>query len=320
MLQNLLVVQSAFLFLSCALAGDKPCIYKAVGDDAELHLGFKGLDASSHLTWYHNQTRVYYRKSSTLLVEEQEVASDGTLTLENIQLSNAGHYRATVFNKMGVQQHSVTVSLCVLEPLSEPSVTLTCAETGVTLTCAEDDHSNMSVSWSKNRIQWKSATTAKTLTLHSSVIGAGENVSCTVSNRVSAKTSKEVALLCPDTGDLTPHPSTLGDTEIEQRDQTSSRDAEKRRLLFGMDFWTIVAIVSGGALVLLVLLGVCTCACYIHTRKHRRQRVEEEHRLATVMPSDQEKPHKSKALALGSLPAYPPTEAPPGLGHTVPGS
>ncbi|KAK1797920.1 hypothetical protein P4O66_007970, partial [Electrophorus voltai] len=73
--------------------------------------------------------------------------------------------------------------------------------------------------------------------------------------------------------DLTPHPSTLGDTEIEQRDQTSSRDVEKQRLLFGMDFWTIVAIVSGGALVLLVLLGVCTCACYIHTRKHRRQRI-----------------------------------------------
>ncbi|XP_076858041.1 hepatic and glial cell adhesion molecule isoform X2 [Brachyhypopomus gauderio] len=269
MLHNI-IVPAVFILSSTLAEEGERCMYGAVGAAVELPLNFDGLDSSSELTWIHNQKKVFRRRDGKVTVSTLKTKPNGALVLEKVQFSSAGDYRATVFSTDGVQQHHTTVRLCVLKPLSEPSLTATCGTSVVTLTCGAERYPDASVSWSKGGIPWMNATN-HTLTLDLPLIGVGENVSCTVSNKVSKKTSKDVQLLCPDTGDSVSHPPTLGNSGINPSDQSRNggggKDGEQATYPTGV-FWAVVA--AGGGVFVLTVIGICVCVCCVRTRRRRR--------------------------------------------------
>ncbi|KAK2905336.1 hypothetical protein Q8A67_007135 [Cirrhinus molitorella] len=198
MLQNLtlpLLINLILMFTTGKFVSS--CIYKEVGDKVVIPFGGENIEAYKELRWSHNKRRVYYKRGLHIKLNEFKVDQNESLILENVQKDKSGEYNGIAYNKNGSLINSIVHQLCVQEPVSEPMVIVMCVEKGVNLTCKPMNNESV-VSWMKNGIKAKG--TQAVLHVSSSELKSGDKFSCTVSNKISQKSAKDVEPVCSDTG------------------------------------------------------------------------------------------------------------------------
>ncbi|CAM4608050.1 unnamed protein product [Leuciscus chuanchicus] len=339
LLFNLIFIFSSGKFVSSS------CIYKAVGERVEIPLDIGELQEESDLFWTYNERRVYSKKGSNFDVDRY-----GSLILENLQENQSGKYEGVVYDKDGKLIKTTTHQLCVQEPVPEPTVMVECVENGVNLSCSPLNSSEVSVSWTKNGEE--SDTTHVVLHVSSSELRPGDTFSCSLRNMISRTSAKEVQPKCSDTGyiaeQITSHvyshvgqhwvnyiyynpfkglyvTNTNEDKKSKKEENNNNKNRKygvsEKKLLFGLDFWWMLVILTGGASFLLVLFITClVCVCRCCRRNKRKAKEEAEFRLASLMPdytdqpdvqymqkSDSQRPSKS----LRPLPPLPSSRGPP---------
>ncbi|XDV31229.1 hypothetical protein PO909_033969 [Leuciscus waleckii] len=310
LLFNLIFIFSSGKFVSSS------CIYKAVGERVEIPLDIGELQEESDLFWTYNERRVYSKKGSNFDVDRY-----GSLILENLQENQSGKYEGVVYDKDGKLIKTTTHQLCVQEPVPEPTVMVECVENGVNLSCSPLNSSEVSVSWTKNGEE--SDTTHVVLHVSSSELRPGDTFSCSLRNMISRTSAKEVQPKCSDTGLYVTNTNEDKKSKKEENNNNKNRKygVSEKKLLFGLDFWWMLVILTGGASFLLVLFIIClVCVCRCCRRNKRKAKEEAEFRLASLMPdytdqpdvqymqkSDSQRPSKS----LRPLPPLPSSRGPP---------
>ncbi|KAK2905335.1 hypothetical protein Q8A67_007134 [Cirrhinus molitorella] len=224
------------------------CIYKAVGDKVVIPFDGASLPAYNELKWTHNQTRVYYKKGSQIKNSELNIDQHGSLVLENVQKDKSGEYRGITYDADGSLIKETVQQLCVQEPVPEPTVLVECVEKGVNLTCSAVNDKSMVVSWMKNSM--KANVTRAVLYVNSSELKSGDNFSCTVSNKISQTSAKEVEPVCSDTG---------------------------------LDLWSILVVLTGGGILMLFIICL-VCVCRGCRQNKRKAEGEEQHQPVSFMP------------------------------------
>uniref|UniRef100_A0A673GRV7 Ig-like domain-containing protein n=1 Tax=Sinocyclocheilus rhinocerous TaxID=307959 RepID=A0A673GRV7_9TELE len=198
MLQNVtitLLINLIFMFSTGTFVSS--CIYKAVGGKVVISVDDAKLQEDNELRWTHNKQRVYLKKGSQIKLNKLNVNKDGSLILENVQKDKSGEYKGIIYDAEGKLIKETVQQLCVLEPVPEPTVMVECVEKGVNLTCSAVNNDEVVVSWMKNGM--KANATRAFLHVISSELKSGDNFSCTVSNKISKKSAKEVKPVCSDT-------------------------------------------------------------------------------------------------------------------------
>ncbi|XP_043105275.1 T-cell surface antigen CD2-like [Puntigrus tetrazona] len=320
MLENVtltLLINLIFMFST----GQSSCTYSAVGEKVVISFDGAKLQEGDELRWTHDEVRVYFKKGSKVKVKELDVDEDGSLILTDVQKDKSGEYKGIIYDSEGSLIKETVQQLCVLEPVSEPTVVVECVEKGVNLTCSAENNREVLVSWTKNGI-----TTDSTLAfLHflSSEIKSGDSFSCTVSNQISQKSAKEVQPACSDAGLY----ATTANYHKEKEANSSSanenkKDVYKKKFL-GLDLWLMLVILTGGGsfLVLSIICLVCFCRCY--RRNKRKAKEEEEYRLTSLMPDHTNPPDVQYMQQITSerssksqrpLPPLPGPQGPPCVG------
>uniref|UniRef100_A0A673GSC7 Ig-like domain-containing protein n=1 Tax=Sinocyclocheilus rhinocerous TaxID=307959 RepID=A0A673GSC7_9TELE len=228
------------------------CIYKAAGDKVVISFDDAKLQEDNELRWTHNKQRVYLKKGSQIKLNKLNVSEDGSLILETVQKDKSGEYKGIIYDAEGNLIKETIQQLCVLEPVPEPTVMVECVEKGVNLTCSAVNNDEVVVSWMKNGM--KANVTHAVLHVSSSELKSGDNFSCTVSNKISKKSAKNVEPVCSDTG--------------------------PKRFLFGLDLWWMLVILTGGGSFLLILFIICLVwVCRCCRRNKRKAKLTSSHPL-----------------------------------------
>ncbi|XP_043105279.1 hepatocyte cell adhesion molecule-like [Puntigrus tetrazona] len=258
MLLNLTLIIFSLIFMSFSGKFVSSCIYKATGEKAVISFDGAKLQEEYELKWTHNKNRVYFKKGSKVKVKELDVDEDGSLILTDVQKDKSGEYKGIVYDSEGSLIKETVQQLCVLEPVSEPTVVVECVEKGVNLTCSAENHREVLVSWMRNHME--ANVTHAFLHISLSEIKSGDSFSCTVSNQISQKSAKEVQPACSDA------------------------DTSEKRFLFGLDSWLMLVILTGGGsfLILFIICLVAVCCCC--GRNKRKAKREEQHQLVSLMP------------------------------------
>uniref|UniRef100_A0A673GS92 Ig-like domain-containing protein n=1 Tax=Sinocyclocheilus rhinocerous TaxID=307959 RepID=A0A673GS92_9TELE len=215
------------------------------GDKVVISFDDAKLQEDNELRWTHNKQRVYLKKGSQIKLNKLNVSEDGSLILETVQKDKSGEYKGIIYDAEGNLIKETIQQLCVLEPVPEPTVMVECVEKGVNLTCSAVNNDEVVVSWMKNGM--KANVTHAVLHVSSSELKSGDNFSCTVSNKISKKSAKNVEPVCSDT------------------------DMSEKRFLFGLDLWWMLVILTGGGSFLLILFIIClvwVCRC---CRRNKRK-------------------------------------------------
>ncbi|XP_051565793.1 T-cell surface antigen CD2 [Myxocyprinus asiaticus] len=291
------------------------CIYKAVGEKVIIQMDKEKLQAESHVTWTHNQKRVYVQRGMKVTVKELDIDHTGSLILENIRLDQSGEYMGEVFNSNGKFLKKNESQLCVQEPVAEPTVIFKCEENRVTLTCNGMNHSEVVVSWIKNGKN-ESIMANAVLHVNSSDLKAGDKFSCTVRNMISVKSAKDVQPLCSDSGQ---HPMNDNkEKEVKSDKGNKKDDVSEKTFLFGLDFWWMLMVLTGGGTFLLILLLICiVCLCRCCKQSEKLAKEEQEFRLISLMPDqpdcqyNQETASQRPSKSQRPLPPIPGPRRPP---------
>ncbi|XP_056124455.1 T-cell surface antigen CD2 [Rhinichthys klamathensis goyatoka] len=284
------------------------CMYKAVGERVEISLDIGELPKESdELMWTHNQIRVYFKRGSNVKTRVLDVDRYGSLIVENIQKKQSGKYESQVYDKDGKLIKKSTHQLCVQERVPEPTVMVECVANGVDLSCSPLNSSEVLVSWMRNGE--KSNSTRAVLHVSSSELKPGDTFSCTLTNMISRSSAKDVQPKCSDTG--------------YRAQLITVYSHKKKKLLFGLDFWWMLVILTGGASFLLVLLIIClVCVCRCRARNKRKATEEAEFRLVSLMPDYTDQPdvqymQKTEShrpsKSMRPLPPLPSSHGPPPL-------
>ncbi|XP_052004989.1 uncharacterized protein LOC127659280 isoform X2 [Xyrauchen texanus] len=249
-------------------------------------MGEEKLQAESHISWTHNERRVYVQKGMKVSVNVFNIDPTGALILKNIQLEQSGKYMGEVYNSNGRLLKKNEEQLCVQEPVAEPTVIFMCEENRVTLTCNATNHSEVVVSWMKNG-KTESNMANAVLHVNSFDLKAGDKFSCTVKNMISVKSAKEVQPLCSDSGQ---HPMNDNkEKEVKSDKGNIKDDMSEKKYLFGLDFLWMLVILTGGGTFLLVLLLICiVCLCRCCKRSEKLAKEEQEFRLISLMPDQRD--------------------------------
>ncbi|KAK7153580.1 hypothetical protein R3I94_007080 [Phoxinus phoxinus] len=280
MINFTLILLFNFIFIfSSGKCVSSSCIYKAVGERVEIPLEIGELQDKGDLIWIHNQSRLY-KKSLNVKNPPFDVDHSGSLILENIQKERSGKYEAEVYDEDGKLRKKTTHQLCVQEPVPEPTVVVECVEEGVDLRCSALNSNEASVNSSEASVSWMkngelSDSTRVVLHVGSSELNATHTFSCTLRNMISTAAARDVQPDCSDT-----------DPPLVESDES-----ETKKLLFGLDFWWMLVVLTGGASFLLVLVIIClVCVCRCSARNKRKAREEAELRLVPLMPDYTDQP------------------------------
>ncbi|KAM9820860.1 uncharacterized protein ACB057_001487 [Neosynchiropus ocellatus] len=243
--------------------------YVQIGSTLLVPLQHK-LQPSESLVWKHNSKRIFHRKMTILTGAKDDVTANGSLLLKNIEKKHAGDYSAEVFNSNGqVVAEIKSPSLCVLDPVSKPTVKADCGSSLVTFTCQTTEKN---IAWLQNdQVLAHQSNLNLTLTVKESTEGA---ISCRVSNQVSESTSDQHTP--PDC----------------QQDGNGNSDSERK--LLGLEFWTMIIILSaGGGFVLLLIIILVVCCVCASRKRTMRVKDEAEFRLTWANAEQQKKQNKS---------------------------
>ncbi|XP_053741434.1 T-cell surface antigen CD2-like [Synchiropus splendidus] len=246
------------LLLACfavTTGSQQNCQHVQIGGTFQVPLQHK-LQPSESLMWKHNGARIFYRKANKILTGSKEnVTASGSLSLKNIEKRHEGVYAAEVFNADGEMIPNIkSISLCVLAPVSKPTVKENCGSAHVTFTCQTTEKS---IVWLQNeKVMAGQNNFNLTLTAKDSRAGP---IRCRVSNQVSESTSDAHTPQCPPDG---------------------LRNSDSEHTLLGLEFWTMIIILSaGGGFVLLLIIILVVCCVCARRKKSMQVKDEEELRL-----------------------------------------
>uniref|UniRef100_A0A3B3SST9 Ig-like domain-containing protein n=1 Tax=Paramormyrops kingsleyae TaxID=1676925 RepID=A0A3B3SST9_9TELE len=185
------------------------CMTVATGATVTLPLNYPDFTMDHELIWKHNFTTILKRKKQNVILgQESSMMSDGSLRLIDLQLRDTGSYQVEVYNSNGLHVKQSSVTLCVLEKVSEPTVNYTC-RIQLVLTChLEKKPGNVTFEWTRNNITVERENEE---TLRVDGKSASGTFSCRARNEVSEERSPSVTVTC---GDLGPTISTLNRQSI----------------------------------------------------------------------------------------------------------
>uniref|UniRef100_A0A3Q2X805 T-lymphocyte surface antigen Ly-9-like n=1 Tax=Haplochromis burtoni TaxID=8153 RepID=A0A3Q2X805_HAPBU len=175
--------------------------YAATGSSFTVPLKHK-LQESENLRWFHNTTIIFNSKLDKRTKRNTRkdffVDSTGSLKLTKLMKDNSGQYAPIVHDEEGRNvAHLLSLSLCVLDPVQKPNVTMKCTGStiNVSFTCSVDQK--------ENYLEYKWLTKDKELegNLKDTLTKKAEDVmnlpiACNVSNPVSFAISEPVYQEC----------------------------------------------------------------------------------------------------------------------------
>ncbi|XP_072250112.1 uncharacterized protein [Leuresthes tenuis] len=258
---------SVFLLcLSVIESKDSPeaCnLYATKGETFVIHLD-KPKDSSDVLKWKFNDVTIFNRHR---ISEKLKFDENGSLTLPSPNAADEGSYKYEVFGKDGQRKGFKDYRLCVLDPLTTPTLKKDCTKQQVQLTC-ETAQKNVVFAWLQNNdvVPGEKGSSLRR------PINKEHKFSCKVSNQFKSVTSNEV------TGSCTSNPS----------------GGSFPKELYGISIWIFV---GGGAGIVLVLI-IIVIICCIRAKRKRRMLLgdEEELRLGWTNPEQQHHHHNHPPL------------------------
>ncbi|XP_026220550.1 SLAM family member 6 [Anabas testudineus] len=232
-------------------------LYAAVGLSVTLPLDFDGLTNAHELKWFHNNTVVFHRKQNKLIVVKTgDISPMGSLQLKNLQFSDAGTYQADVLHPNNSIAKKWSGRLCVQGKVPKPQLTYICdfEFCTVNLNCIVTSPEGLVFSWTLGKKTLLNQT-RQTWSISLSHL-KGENVMCSVGNKVNRENSDVVRLTC--------------------KSPTWAN-------LHCFTFKTMAAVLAGaGGLILLLLIIIIILCCH-HKRAKTQMRLTNKVQLR--MPS-----------------------------------
>ncbi|XP_034073128.1 T-cell surface antigen CD2 [Gymnodraco acuticeps] len=234
-------------------------IYAATGDNVNVPLGPNHtLNDLERLKWTYNNDLIIFNWINKKMVQgkKEDIHENGSLWLKSVTVSNNGAYKPVVHtagNKIGKELK--TTSLCVLDRVPKPSVSVECKKNSVIFTCKFSKHSSDTVEWLNNdkveakyKGEWKVTKEAKQM--------QSDSFRCSVSTRLGVMKSDAVTQNC-DKGEKS---FWMGQIHI---------------LGTNIYIWIIVAC-GGGLVLLLIILVIICCVCTKWKNRRRRQEMRLE--------------------------------------------
>ncbi|XP_048860822.1 T-cell surface antigen CD2-like [Brienomyrus brachyistius] len=198
------------VFIALTIVADiqgtqESCMTVATGAAVTLPLNYPDFKKDDELIWKHNATTILKRKKQRFVSgQESSMMPDGSLRLTGLQLHDSGSYQVEVYNSDGELVRQSSVTLCVMEKVSEPTVNYRCGMQ-LNLTCyLEKRPGRVTFEWTRNNITVE-GDNGETLTVDRK-LASGDTFSCKARNEVSQEKSPSVPVKC---GGLGPTISTL---------------------------------------------------------------------------------------------------------------
>ncbi|XP_054890250.1 T-cell surface antigen CD2-like [Poeciliopsis prolifica] len=185
------------LFGFIAAAKGKACdIYAFVGESVTLSFDYEGLTKSHFLRWTHNSTIVFSRAQNSVKPgKPEDITPTGSLLLKSVKLQSSGTYQANAIYSNGTMDKTWTAQLCVMENVPKPRVNYSCGTNVVKLNCEVSMSDGVFFSWTRDKKLLPSET-RQTLSISLSDLKEDIDFSCSVANKVSAKSSDTVRPTC----------------------------------------------------------------------------------------------------------------------------
>uniref|UniRef100_UPI0037E70F06 T-cell surface antigen CD2-like n=1 Tax=Semicossyphus pulcher TaxID=241346 RepID=UPI0037E70F06 len=221
------------------------------------------LKASDRLKWIHDNVTIFNRRDSSVSPgKPEDISADGALQLRELKKEHAGMYTAEFHNSEGISLGTFKpVRLCILDPVNNPVVKVICQQGGkVKFTCTGNMVKDVRFQWRQNNKELKDSVGESLVQTAAQV--QKDEFTCTVSNKVSNKSSKAVKEECH-------KPDPIFPSE-----------------LFGISTWVYVG--AGGGIVLVLLIIVIVCCVKNRRKKSMHVKDEEEFRLGWSNPNQQQ--------------------------------
>lgn len=259
-----------FIFIMCCLAfllvildllaADGCDIYGAVGQKLELPFIYDKLDLFHVLRWTHNRSIVFYRQQSRVSTgNATDVSPTGSLTLNNLQFSSSGEYKADVLDRNNKLVATWSRRVCVIDRVSKPQLSSLCdfQASALHLNCHVDETYGVTFSWAIDGKLLPRENKQK-LSISFPETKAGMRFMCSAANAISKENSDIVSHVC-------------------------TRTAEAQADKYCYRLQTVQAVFAGGAgLVLLLLIIIIALCCCRQKQRPLEARDREEFRMQST--------------------------------------
>ncbi|XP_062383268.1 T-cell surface antigen CD2-like [Sardina pilchardus] len=274
-------IASGFLCLYIlGLTASEECVNKYVGESYTFKLNSPQQDGDM-LIWK-CEDKIIYKRRRGKAEPKANVDVQGSLTLTNISKSMNCTYKAEHHDSDGKALKTRSESLCVFSKIPDPKLEVKCSSGMVALQCGPSLPEGITLTWLKNNNEMKNE---KSNPLKPQKPGVKDRYKCRLSNGLDKDTrhSKEEAASCAVSGGVS-----------------------NNNLLFGYNKWVMIGIIAGGGFLLLVLIvSLIAICCKNHRRSKRKQRDEQELRLANLQYTGTNPRARPKQTARGQ--PVPPT-------------
>ncbi|KAF7214744.1 T-cell surface antigen CD2 [Nothobranchius furzeri] len=256
----------AVILLCCCVSkgSSSDCdLYAATGANVVVPLKH-ALQPKEMLKWKHKDELLFHRKAQKIVHGiKVNVTQNGSLQLPNVRKNEAGLYTSEVYNENGRNTFEKKTRLCVLDPVTKPTLKFDCKESNVIFTCNYSKQSpDLRLEWLRdNKVekQWnKSPLNVK------ADDSKGGKFSCRISNKASQQSSNTLTHEC-----------------------SMSVIPGLPETLLGISIWIFVG--GGGGIVLLLIIIVIICC--IRTKKRNSMRLKDEEELRLDWTNNQQQNH-----------------------------
>ncbi|KAJ8402291.1 hypothetical protein AAFF_G00371560 [Aldrovandia affinis] len=112
------VVVTLLVLSDLAQGNEEPCEYKAVGESMTIPLQRQSQCEEDSLSWKFSSKQIFYKKGKDIRTgKPSDITADGSLLLTDLQVDNAGTYKAELHGTDGKLCGRATADLCVIDPV-----------------------------------------------------------------------------------------------------------------------------------------------------------------------------------------------------------
>lgn len=244
-------------FIDLSAGNKDTCdVYAEVGQNLNLSFVYEGLTNQHGLKWTHNNKEVFSRQQGKVTLGKiDDISPMGSLSLKNLQFSDAGTYQATVLHPNNTIATKWSGRLCVIDKVTKPQLTYVCdfKSSAVNLNCNVTSPQGLVFSWTHDKKKLPSQT-RQTLSIPLGRLQGG-NFMCSVENKVSKENSNVVRPTCKSPS---PSPPTL----------------------YCLTFKTFGAVLAAGGALILVLLIIIIILCCRHKRTKTKMKLRNKVELS----------------------------------------
>ncbi|KAM4538158.1 uncharacterized protein V3H82_023909 [Fundulus diaphanus] len=214
-MKKMALVSAASVFLLCCFAAaSQDCErFAATGQNVSVPLGYN-LKTTHALKWKFKDTTIFHKRAGKVITgKKDDVTTDGSLRLKNINKSQEGIYTPEVFNENGIGQLLKTTHLCVLDPVRKPTINSTCRNSEVIFTCGHNQQPDgAQYKWFQSEELMNNETQISVKRRIAEIKNI--NFSCNVSNEVSSEKSESWTNTCIEPVKTPELNATCSDSEV----------------------------------------------------------------------------------------------------------